>query len=711
MDFLDQMFHRNNLSKSIVQVGNLADVIFKHSPEAILILNKEGVIVRTNSRITEWIGYPVDYIVGRSFTNLAFVEQGTKEILKKMFSNRMSGQKVSPYEIKLFARNGGAFYGRLHASVIKNESGEIVGEIVMISNISETMRIVAEEREIYDDIKKLSLSAVGFVELKKDDNIFQYIGECLNDLIGDCYIIVNRFISEKNSTTTEAIVGATEKAEKFLSFIKAWPIGREYEINEYARMNLLRRDLMQLDKGIYELYDGAIPMLTAKIMEKVFSVGDIYTMGFSWEKEIYGNAVVITKKGAIVRKDTLKAFLHQASVALQKRKTDEEIQRAKDQLEVRVQERTKDLEHTNRDLEKFKLAVKDASDTILITDIDGKIVYANLAAQLNTKYSFSEMGGKTPDLWVMSKENKNYHGVWEKLKKEKNAFLELNNKSKNGREYFSEVHVSSVLDEKDKPVFYVWIERDTTKAKEIDKAKSEFVSLASHQLRTPLSAINWYTEMLLDGDAGKINDDQISYLKEIYGASQRMVDLVNSLLNVSRLELGTFIIEPKNSSLADISKDVLKELDNQILRKKLKITEDYDTIPNIMVDPKLTRMIFQNLLSNAVKYTPDNGKIAITIGYEKKREINENILVTIADTGYGIPSYQQDRVFTKLFRADNVKKMETEGTGLGMYIIKSILENSGGKIWFESEENKGTKFYFTIPLNGMKRKEGTKEIG
>ncbi len=704
MNFLDQMFHKNNLGKDISLLGDLAEVIFKHSPEAILILNKAGIIVRANSRITEWIGYSVNNIIGKNFNDLAFVEQKTKIILNKMFINRMSGQKVPPYEIKLFSRDGKIFYGRLHASVIRNDKNETVGEIVMISNISETMRIVAEEREVFDDIKKLSESAVGFVELKKDSNIFQYIGEKLNELIDDSYVIVNRYIQERDTTSTEAIIGATPKAEQFLNFIKAWPVGQEYKINDYARMNLLRRDLIMLDKGIFELYGGKIPKLTAKIIEEIFRVGNIYTMGFSWEKEIYGNAVIITKKGTVIRDDTLKAFLHQASVALQKRRADEEIQRSKDQLEVRVQERTQDLE-------KFKLAVKDASDTILITDIDGRIVYANMAAQLNTKYSFSEMGGKTPDLWVMNKENKNYYEVWEKLKKEKNALLELNNISKDGREYFSEVHVSSVLDDKEKPVFYVWIERDITKAKEIDKAKSEFVSLASHQLRTPLSAINWYTEMLLDGDAGKINDDQVSYLKEIYNASQRMVDLVNSLLNVSRLELGTFIIEPKSLSLSEISKDVLKELSNQIVSKKLDISEDYESIPNIMVDPKLTRMIFQNLLSNAVKYTPNNGKIKVTIGYEKEKTTNENVLITIEDTGYGIPSYQQDRVFTKLFRADNVKKMETEGTGLGMYIIKSILENSGGKIWFESEENKGTKFYFTIPLDGMKRKEGTKEIG
>ena len=111
---MDQMFHKNNLGKDISLLGDLAEVIFKHSPEAILILNKAGIIVRANSRITEWIGYSVNNIIGKNFNDLAFVEQKTKIILNKMFINRMSGQKVPPYEIKLFSRDGKIFYGRLN---------------------------------------------------------------------------------------------------------------------------------------------------------------------------------------------------------------------------------------------------------------------------------------------------------------------------------------------------------------------------------------------------------------------------------------------------------------------------------------------------------------------------------------------------------------------------------------------------------------------
>lgn len=144
------------------------------------------------------------------------------------------------------------------------------------------------------------------------------------------------------------------------------------------------------------------------------------------------------------------------------------------------------------------------------------------------------------------------------------------------------------------------------------------------------------------------------------------------------------------------------KIEGKKLQTELKFE---DSLPLINADMNIVRMIFQNLFSNAVKYTSENGKIIITI----KKE-NSNVLISVADTGYGIPSNVQSKIFTKMFRADNARVKDPEGTGLGLYIIKSTLEKTGGKIWFESRENKGSTFYVTIPLDGMKKKEGTKRL-
>lgn len=259
--------------------------------------------------------------------------------------------------------------------------------------------------------------------------------------------------------------------------------------------------------------------------------------------------------------------------------------------------------------------------------------------------------------------------------------------------------------------------RDITKERQIDTAKTEFVSLASHQLRTPLSSVNWYTEMLLAGDAGKINDEQKKYLDEIYSGNQRMVALVNALLNVSRLELGTFVVEPEEMDVVETAHSVINELKPQIITRKLEVKETHKDIPKIIADPKLIRIVLQNLLSNAVKYTPEKGTITIDIKSVKKgdpvdqhKADLDGIAITVSDSGYGIPEGDKDKMFSKLFRAENVREMDTEGTGLGLYIVKSIVEHSEGKIWFESELNKGTTFYVLLPLEGMKKKEGTSKI-
>jgi len=253
--------------------------------------------------------------------------------------------------------------------------------------------------------------------------------------------------------------------------------------------------------------------------------------------------------------------------------------------------------------------------------------------------------------------------------------------------------------------------RDITKEKDIDQAKTEFVSLASHQLRTPLTDVSWHTEMILKGDLGEVIPGQKKYLDAIYRGNQRMIELVNTLLDVSRLELGTFKVTPSPTDIIALAQSVLDEQKSKIEKKKLIIVEKLSKdVPTFSTDPKLLRMVFQNLLANSVEYTPPKGTVHFEIALDTTKK---NILITVADTGYGIPKNQQDKVYEKFFRADNVRDKDTDGTGLGLYIVKSIVENAGGKIWFKSpyfvetskgkEEIQGTTFYVTLPFDGLKK--------
>lgn len=367
------------------------------------------------------------------------------------------------------------------------------------------------------------------------------------------------------------------------------------------------------------------------------------------------------------------------------------------------------------------LFVKVSSQTsnhVILTDKDGHVLYANHAAEHLTGYTFAEMRGQAPRLWGGLMSPIEYRNIWEKKSHGIKITHQIINRRRDGSLYIALGRITPIMEDSE-VVAYVATEEDVTNFANLDKTKSEFVSLASHQLRTPLSAINWYSEMLLAGDAGAVNIDQRKYLEEVHEGGQRMSELINALLNVSRIDLGTFIIEPAPTDIVALLRSVMDEqklaIDDKYLH--LEVPTSWN-IPTMNVDPKLIRMVFQNLLSNAIKYTPEKGTIAITMEVKKKGEqfedetlVEDALCFSMRDSGYGIPKQQQRFVFTKLFRADNAKEKDTTGTGLGLYIIKSVLDHARGKIWFESEENKGTTFYFTLPLSGMEKREGARELG
>ncbi len=251
--------------------------------------------------------------------------------------------------------------------------------------------------------------------------------------------------------------------------------------------------------------------------------------------------------------------------------------------------------------------------------------------------------------------------------------------------------------------------RDITQEKAIDRAKSEFISVASHQLKTPATAIKLLSERLLGGKMGKFNAKQKEYFDDIHSSNERTIELVNALLKVSRIELGAYTIKVHQKDACAIVESVLSELKYSIGKKRLKLKIRLPEHPvQLLLDEHIFRIAIGNLVTNAVQYTKEGGQIEVDCKIVKKGVVigkiltkQEYFVVAVSDTGYGIPLSAQNKVFTKFYRADNAREKHTDGTGLGLYIVKSTLNQAGGLIWFTSRENKGSVFYVAIPMTGM----------
>ncbi len=234
---------------------------------------------------------------------------------------------------------------------------------------------------------------------------------------------------------------------------------------------------------------------------------------------------------------------------------------------------------------------------------------------------------------------------------------------------------------------------DITKQKQVDKAKTEFVSLASHQLRTPVSAMRWNLELLATATGTQLTDLQQSYVQKITRGLERMQALVDDFLNVSKLELGTLAVQRSTFDLTQFFGMVVEEYRAYAAMRGVEVETNWgEAFGMFSSDSHLLNMAVSNVLGNAIKYTPKGGKVRAYAFLDES-----TLTIAIADTGIGIPEEDQEMIFSKLFRASNAQTHESDGTGLGLYIVKEAIRILGGTITFESKQGVGTTFTVVLP--------------
>jgi len=238
------------------------------------------------------------------------------------------------------------------------------------------------------------------------------------------------------------------------------------------------------------------------------------------------------------------------------------------------------------------------------------------------------------------------------------------------------------------------LKQSNEKLQELDEAKDDFISMASHQLRTPLTSIKGYLSMLSDGDAGPLNETQKKFIEQSFISSQRMVYLISDLLNVSRLKTGKFIIEPVETYLPDVVEQEVAQLVETAKSRQVELTfvkpQDF---PKLILDETKIRQVVMNFIDNAIHYSKNGGHIRAEL-----KVVGGSVQYTVTDDGIGVSKADQPHLFTKFYRGENARKARPDGTGLGLYMGKKAIVASGGALLFKSEEGKGSVFGFSFPL-------------
>lgn len=613
--------------------------IIENSTDLIYSYDRKGRITFISPNVRLWGYGGISELLGKSF--VSFVHPDDRSRLLQEFRMMLKSGSSTRSSFRLKRKDGSYFFAEGSRKPFFGKNRKLIMVSGIIRDITEKMK-AEEERKNYTE--RLNIM--------------------FEDAPDACYI----------SDMSGNLVDGNKMAEKITGYRKQDLIGRSFfTLNLLAPgqkrkvLGLIARNLKNESTGPDEF------KLIKKDGTDFFVEISTHPVKIGGKNLVLGIARDITERRLAA--DALKARII-------------EIEKTKKELlgVLKEIEKEKKLsESLAADLEKFKLAVENVYDLIVITDSDANIIFANKAMERITGFKVNEVIGKNPGkLWGGNMSKDYFREMWRVIKTDKKIFLgELSNKRKNGELYDAELHISPILDEKGKVVFFVGVERDITKAKEADRMKSEFVAVASHQLRTPLTGAKWHTELLLADKSG-LTKKQLDYVRQIYSSTQKMIHLVNDLLNISRIESGKkFTVEKKPTDIPALWKRVIDDQANIAARNNVSI--ELPIWPRrgltMSVDGEKIYQVFQNLVSNAVKYSDPDSRVEIGVDYKKGRTV-----FSIKDYGIGIPLSQQEHIFEKFFRGNNVIESGKAGTGLGLYIAKAVIEAHGGKISFVSKE-------------------------
>jgi PAS domain S-box-containing protein len=610
--------------------------MFESINDLIVVLDKKGKIVDINGRVlANSLGYSTDQFLGKSLKSLGKIM--TKSSLKLVlfnFAKRLAGFKIPSYDIQFITKKGEIRDFEVSATVRK-KNGETEGTMAILRDITDKKKFENKLINSEKRFRDISLSMVNWIWETDKDGKYTFVSNGVKKVLG---------------YKPKEVLGKTP-----FSFMPK---------DEAKKILLIFKKLVTQKKPIVDLENWNIK----KNGEKVLSL----TNGIP----------ILDERGKLIGY----------------RGVDQDIT-SKKQAENEVK---KQIDLTHNAKERLEAILENIGDGVFVIDRSYKITMINRVA--------CELCGYLKKDKIIG----SYYGdvlkfIYEKNRKVNSDFIEramggklseMSNHTllirKDKTEFPVDDSASPIKDKNGNVVGCVVVFRDVTKERKIDKLKTEFVSVASHQLRTPLTGIKWFLEILLSEKAGKLNAKQKDFIAQIDSSNERMIDLVSDLLSVSRIETGKkFSIVKKKIDIIKVINSVLSDVIALAKERRVKVigcgVANHQKLM-VMADSDHIRQVFNNLITNAIKYSKKGGVVELGCNYGAKK-----VEFFIKDSGVGIPASQQKQVFDKFFRANNIITKETSGTGLGLYISKAIVNGHGGKIWFKSTENRGTTFYFSIP--------------
>lgn len=612
--------------------------IFDSFDTLIVYKDINGRLVNVNQSFADFHGLSKNNLIGKSTFDIVKPRIAAKNVFDDDLQVIRTGKPKKAIETKLtsvFSKK--EIFGIYSKFPYYDEKGKIIGTITFFVDITEKQKADEEAKKLASIVENTS-EAIALIDLGVK-NLIRYVNPAWTKLFG---YTDKEIVNKKEGLIIKAAKRQKKLYTKLMSFVKA---GKEFS----AEMEWQAKSGRLIPVEVF-----SVPMKdkTGKIIIWINTIRDI----------------------------------------TEKKKTTKALNQKKEDLE-------KLLIELNREKVEYEAMISSIGEGLIATNKKGKIIHINKVAAdllgLNIKKVLNE---SFFDIWQVVDEQDKIVS----LKKRSIAFPLLTREKFTTTDYYYlrpdktkfpiAITITPIILNKE-TIGAISIFRDITVEKQIDKAKTEFVAVASHQLNTPLTGIKWFASLLLKRDLDATTKD---YVKQIDISNERMIGLIGDLLDVSHIETSKkFGVTMKKVDLVSIIKNIIKEQWPEANKKNINLLLAINWPQKLILiaDALKIRQVFQNLINNAIKYSKENTKININF-----RQTDKTVVVAIKDHGIGIPQSQQNRVFNKFFRANNALTVYTTGTGLGLYIAQAIIKAHQGKIWFESKENKGTTFYVSLPI-------------